>query len=54
MKPKRKAGRPPGDTAGWKNLFIQISPSAHKKLQRDKIRAEGIGRFIDKLIKNAR
>ena len=53
-KDKRPVGRPKGPTSGWKNLFIQISPSAHKKLQREKIRAEGIGRFIDRIIKEAR
>ena len=51
-KDKRPVGRPKGPTAGWKNLFIQISPSAHKILQSKK--GEGIGRFVDRAIKEAK
>ena len=54
MKTKRKAGRPPGDSAGWKNLFIQVSPASYKILQEKKTQGLGIGRWIDKLIKGGK
>jgi len=54
MKTKRKPGRPPGPTAGWKPLFTQISDASHKILQGKKERGDSICKVIDKLIKGAR